>query len=44
VERELLADGVVELPDVGAGGITRAASANMFPVFADESDLIVKVA
>ena len=37
---------IVESVDlfVGAGGITRAAAANMFPVFAGESGLIVKVA
>jgi len=44
VETVALVDGVIALPDVGAGGITRAATANVFPVFAGESDLIVKVA
>jgi len=43
VERVASLDGVIAVPDVGAGGITRAA-ANMFPVFAGESGLIVKVA
>jgi hypothetical protein len=44
VERVFLADGGVGLPDVDAGGITRAATANVFPGFAGESGLIVKVA
>ena len=44
VERVALLDGVIAVPDVGGGGITRAAAANMFPVFAGESGLIVKVA
>jgi phosphoribosylformylglycinamidine (FGAM) synthase-like enzyme len=39
-----LVDGVIAVPDVGAGGITRAAAENMFPVFTGESGLIVKVA
>jgi len=43
-ETVALVDGVIAVPDVGAGGITRAAAANMFPVFAGESGLIVKVA
>jgi hypothetical protein len=44
VETAVLVDGVIAVPDVGAGGITRAATANVFPVFAGESGLIVKVA
>jgi hypothetical protein len=44
VETLALVEGVIAVPDVGAGGITRAAAANMVPVFAGESGLIVKVA
>jgi len=44
VEKLALVDGVIAVPDVGAGGITRAATANVFPGFAGESGLIVKVA
>ena len=44
VETAVLVDGVIAVPDVGAAGITRAATANVFPMFAGESGLIVKVA
>jgi hypothetical protein len=44
VETAALLDGVTTVPDVGAGGITRAATAKVFPVFAGESGLMVKVA
>ena len=42
VETPPLVEGVIAVPE--AGGITRAATANVFPGLAGESVLIVKVA